>query len=115
MPWNEFKDQFQNLASDWYAKLEKIERYKATHGSEFFQPYPYQQEFISLAHKGKKRIYFQGANQTGKTLTGSALVDSFANGEQAWDKKPSVFDGASLGQKALGVRWPPYRWAYYSA
>jgi phage terminase large subunit-like protein len=105
MPWNEFKDQFQNLASDWYTNLEKIERYKASHGSEFFQPYPYQQEFISLAHKGKKRIYFQGANQTGKTLTGSALVDSFANGVQAWDKKPSVFDGRPTDGRIIVANW----------
>jgi phage terminase large subunit-like protein len=105
MPWAEFKEQFQALASDWYSNLEQIERYKATHGSEFFQPYEYQKKFIGLIRAGKKRVYMQGSNQSGKTLTGSNLVDSFANGIQAWDKKPSVFNSRPTDGRIIVPNW----------
>lgn len=97
-------------------ELEEIERkevklleyqvdYKKRHGAEYFKPFWYQQKFIDLLHAGKKIVLLQGSNQCGKTLTGSALVQSFMSGVQPWDKKQSIFGGKPTKGRIICTSW----------
>ena len=79
--------------------------YRIAHGSEFFKPLPYQELLIKYAHDGKKRLMLQGGNQIGKTLTGAALVDSWARGTQAWDGKKSIFEGRPTVGRIICTDW----------
>jgi phage terminase large subunit-like protein len=85
--------------------LKQIEICKRGHGAEFFRPYWYQQKFIDAMWAGKKTLLFQACNQSGKTLTGSCLIDSFCNGVQAWDKRASIFGGKPTKGRIVCSDW----------
>jgi len=69
----------------------KIEFYKNTNKIEYFVPFPHQQRVIDLIREGKKTVLLQGANQIGKTISGSNIAGAFSSNGclVPWgDKKP---------------------------
>jgi len=101
----EIQKQINVLKKKKAALLFEVEDYQKKHGSEFFKPLPYQQQLIDYLWAGKKRLMLQGANQIGKTLTGSALADSFSRGIQAWDGRESYFGGQPTLGRIICTDW----------
>ena len=101
----QIEKEIKELKRQKTALLFEAEVYKKTHGSEFFDPLPYQQLLLDYLWKGKNRLLFQGANQIGKTLLGSALVDSFARGVQAWNGRESIFKGQPTKGRIICTDW----------
>lgn len=99
------KKEIIKLKQQKAALLYEAAEYQRTHGSEFFKPLRYQQLLIDYLWAGKNRLLFQGANQIGKTLLGSALVDSFARGVQAWDGRESIFKGQPTKGRIICTDW----------
>jgi len=85
--------------------LHEFAEYKKTHGSEFFRPLKYQDLLLQYMWEGRQRLLMQGANQIGKTLIGSALVDSWCRGVQAWNNQPSIFGGKPTKGRIICTDW----------
>lgn len=99
------KEELEELERREYEILAKMERYKETHGSEFFKPFPHQQQVLDLIHAGKKTVVLHGGNQCGKTTLGANVVCSFLLGYQPWDKKPSIFGNRPVRGRIICTDW----------
>ncbi len=102
---DQIKKEIVELKRQKTTLLCEATEYKKNNGSEFFRPLKYQQLLIDYLWAGKKRLMLQGANQIGKTLTGSALVDSWARGVQAWDGRESIFQGKPTVGRIICTDW----------
>jgi len=99
------KEKLAGLKQQKAALLYEAQNYQKTHGIEFFKPLAYQQKLIDHMWAGRKRLMLQGANQIGKTLTGSALIDSWCRGVQAWDGRESIFKGEPTHGRIICTDW----------
>jgi hypothetical protein len=89
--------------------LQKMKSYQASHGSKYFEPFDYQEDFLDMIVQGKKVALIQGANQIGKTLIGSILIDTFGNCRQAFEWKNGalnkVFNGRPVKIRIIASDW----------
>ena len=95
----------ENLIKKKYGLTLEMHEFKRTHGALFYKPFGYQVKFINYLQEGKKVVIMQGANQIGKTLTACNLVDSFANGKQAWNNQASIFKGQPTRGRIICADW----------
>ncbi len=100
------KHQFDELKLSRFETLQRIEQYKNQNKSKYFKPFWYQQKILDFLRIGKKTVIFQGANQTGKTILASNIVDSFVNGKERWNEdKISLFEGRPTSGRIICAEW----------
>ena len=80
-------------------------RYRETHRTEFWKPFPHQKKALELLYQGKKTILLQGGNRIGKTVFGVNVIGAACLGHQPWDNKPTVWGNTPIQARIICVDW----------
>ena len=84
----EFKlEQARKLQIKYIEQLQKLKLHKDTHGGEYFEPLPHQQQIFDFYLAGKTILVLQGANQNGKTVEMVNFAQANCLGYFPWDKE----------------------------
>lgn len=101
----ELEEQLVTLELALKTLEEKEIRYKKENRIAYWEPWPHQNQLLTLLHQGKKTILDQGANRTGKTVFGVNVVSSACLGFQPWDGKDTIWGRQPVRCRIVCVDW----------